>query len=1012
MKENKKFTLSRLLALILTGMLTFGSIGLPIYAVDDDLEDDVPVEEVEDDSWRIRNLFSQISSEIVWSDGRQNRYGIEFSVGDSRTATLKVNLPEGIFLDSVRWDYIYCDPEGAVSFSPSGSSCGVTAVKTGQGKISCFFTVYGNDKNGNKVSEEFATDSLFVVVKPKNLNFVFTQCNTEMKVGESQNIVIKQQDESGTHDIYYQDYNPEVISSDPSVVEIITEDVGEKWSVYKFTAKAVSPGTATISIHGFDPTTGGEVDGVPTPSQPKVFQTTTITVKGSGPDSVTLSSHSLEMNVGDTAALYAEILPANADDKTLTWESSDSTVAKVIDGTVIAQKAGTSTITVKTSNGKTDKCTVTVKGKEAESVKLNKDSLEMAVGDTETLTATVKPDDAADKTVTWSSSNNSIVTVKDGKLTANKKGTATITVKTTNGKSATCKVTVKDTEPTGVTVSPSTANVKLGDTVKLSANVTPDKADQTVTWTSSDTSIATVSKDGTVTGKALGTATITAKTANGKTASCKVTVKPVEVSSISLDKTSASAKVGETVSLSVTYNPSNATNKSVSWTTSNSSVATVSNGVVTAKNVGTTTITAKTSNGKTATCQVTVTPIEVDSISLNVTSKELEQGKTLALYATVYPTNASIKTVTWASSNPSVATVDTNGKVTAKNAGTATITATSNNGKTATCKITVPEVSVTSITLSKTSASLDIGESVALTTTITPSNAGNKSVTWAVDDSSVATVDSNGNVKAVGEGKTIVTAKTANGKTAACTITVVDLSNFKFEFLPDTQRIELEETKQLAFTSIPDGISVTFKSKDSSIITVDENGYVTGHKMGLTTVSATVNGVKSVCYVTVSSNKAVRYAARKQFAEEVLYYVNIERQKEGLAPVQLMDDLSYLAQIRTDEQVKVYQANRDLYRTQPFISHTRPDGTPWSTVFEYASIPNVKARAENLIQGAGYTAKTCVKRWMESPGHRANILRPNLTHMGIGVEFVNIKPEGGSTSLCVTQLFIQQGSSK
>ena len=135
-------------------------------------------------------------------------------------------------------------------------------------------------------------------------------------------------------------------------------------------------------------------------------------------------------------------------------------------------------------------------------------------------------------------------------------------------------------------------------------------------------------------------------------------------------------KVGENTSLSVTYTPSNATTKGVTWTSDNNSIATVSNGVVTAKSVGSAVITSKTSNGKVATCKVAVNPIDVTSISLNETEKTIEQGKTATIYATVSPSNATVKTIKWSSSNTSVATIGTNGKITAKSAGSTKITAT------------------------------------------------------------------------------------------------------------------------------------------------------------------------------------------------------------------------------------------------------------------------------------------------------------------------------------------------
>ena len=754
---------------------------------------------------------------------------------------------------------------------------------------------------------------------------------------------------------------------------------------------AKSAGTATITVT----TDNGKSDSC------KVTVKNPVT-------SIKLNKHSTTIAVGKTEKLSYTITPSDADNKSVKWSSSDTSAVTVdSNGTIKGIKANSSaTITVTSANNVSDSITVTVEAVKPTSISFSEPNKTMYVGDTLTLKPTILPTEAASDKLAWSTTNSYVVSVSGGVLTAKKEGTAKITVRTTSDKIATCQITVKAVEPTSVSINNTKATIKIGDTITLTSTVSPKNASQNVTWSNSNTNIATVS-NGIVTAKAVGSATITVKTSNGKTATCNVTVTPIEVTSIALNKTSATLKVGENTSLSVTYTPSNATTKSATWTSDNNSIATVSNGVVTAKSVGSAVITAKTSNGKTATCKVTVNPIDVTSISLNETEKTIEQGKTATIYATVSPSNATVKTIKWSSSNTSVATIDTNGKITAKSAGSTIITATSNNGKTATCKIIVPEVAVTSISLSKTSASINIGDTVALTATINPENAANKSIIWAVDDKSIATVDNNGNVKAVGVGKTIVTAKTSNGKTAACTITVIDTSNLKVNFTERMQYVELGSSYQLKFDALPEGTVVKFESSNEDAVTVDNNGIVTAHQMKQVIVAATIGNNESVVYVQVTSNREIREAARKQFAEEILYYVNIERKKAGVAPLELMDDLSYLAQIRTNEQVQEYKNNKAKYRTEPFISHTRPNGTPWSTVFEYASIKK-KAAAENLIQGAGFTAETCVNRWMNSPGHRANILRANLTHMGIGVEFTNINPDGGSTSFCVTQLFIEK----
>ena len=241
------------------------------------------------------------------------------------------------------------------------------------------------------------------------------------------------------------------------------------------------------------------------------------------------------------------------------------------------------------------------------SITLNPTSLSLQEGESATITATVSPADATDKSITWSSSNTSVATVSDGKVTAIKDGTATITA-SAGGKTATCEVTVTKNEVavTGITLSQNSLTLKEGASAKLIATVLPaDATDKTVTWSTSDASIATV-EEGEVTGVKEGSATITAKAAEF-TATCTVTVSKdvIEVTGISLNQTSLALKEGESATLTATVTPDDATDKTVTWTSSNPSVATVSEGKVTAIKEGSATITAS-AGGKTATCTVTV----------------------------------------------------------------------------------------------------------------------------------------------------------------------------------------------------------------------------------------------------------------------------------------------------------------------------------------------------------------------------------------------------------------------
>lgn len=330
---------------------------------------------------------------------------------------------------------------------------------------------------------------------------------------------------------------------------------------------------------------------------------------------------------------------------------------------------------------------------EVESITLSESNISVSAGQTHQLTATVKPDDATIKTVTWTSSDEDVATVDgNGVITAKAAGSTVITATTENGLTATCNVLVP-VEAESVTLNTTEATISVGRTVQLTATILPeDTAVKTVTWESSAPGTASVNSDGLVTGVAAGTATITVKTSNGKTATCEITVV-IGVESVSLDKTEATLEVGETVTLTATVLPENAGNKSVTWHSSAENVATVDeNGVVTAKAAGTATISVLTADGnKEATCTVTVTaPVtEVTGVTLDKTSATLDVGGTVTLNATIAPENATDTSVTWKSSDTSVAVVNDNGVVTAVKAGTATITVTTANGKTATCTITV-----------------------------------------------------------------------------------------------------------------------------------------------------------------------------------------------------------------------------------------------------------------------------------------------------------------------------------
>ena len=232
-----------------------------------------------------------------------------------------------------------------------------------------------------------------------------------------------------------------------------------------------------------------------------------------------------------------------------------------------------------------------------------------------------------------------------------------------------------------------------GTTYDLFATIAPSNAtNKELIWTSSNTAVVTVSASGRVTARGNGTAIITATAKDGskKAAKCTITVK-TPVSAVKLNVTSKAMKPKDVYYLSATVSPSTASNADLLWTSNNTKVATVSaSGRVTARGNGTAIITATAKDGskKAAKCTITVkTP--VSSLKLNVRSKTLNRGNTYTLKASIYPSTASNKSITWSSSNTKVAKVDSKGKVTAVNGGSATITAKASNGLVYKCNVYV-----------------------------------------------------------------------------------------------------------------------------------------------------------------------------------------------------------------------------------------------------------------------------------------------------------------------------------
>ena len=447
-------------------------------------------------------------------------------------------------------------------------------------------------------------------------------------------------------------------------------------------------------------------------------------------DSVTINqgdSMSIDLGVSRTAQLSATVAPSNASSKKVTWSSSDDKIATVDSkGNVKANKAGTVTITA-TAGGKTDTITITVTGElvvpttttvyypsagfGANSTYLHYRVNKGGAAGTWTTVPGVKMEAACDGYVKYTIDNPDQDEVEfvfnngsgqwDNNGEANYKGTGeSLLVKSG-------QLTV-DNPPCTVTVPVSSVSISGGDfelatgaTRKLTASVAPANAtDRAVSWKSSNTSVATVDASGTVKAVSTGTATITA-TAGGKSASIKVTVASdyIAVNSVAISGTGvasgkATINVGAGLNLNATVLPNNATDRTVTWSTSNAEVATVSNGTVRGIKAGNAVITA-TAGNKSASIIVTVQnngavlqSISISGSGVSGGKLTLAQNKSVQLSVKANPSNATVGAAYWSSSDTSVATVDGNGKVTAKKEGVTAITVTA-SGKSAAIVLTV-----------------------------------------------------------------------------------------------------------------------------------------------------------------------------------------------------------------------------------------------------------------------------------------------------------------------------------
>ena len=592
-------------------------------------------------------------------------------------------------------------------------------------------------------------------------------------------------------------------------------------------------------------------------------------------DQTAVTRYSDDRNV---ITLTPDVRPANAANKAVTFSSSDPNVVTVDQtGKVSVKAAGTAVVTCRSVSNPNvvGECRFTIL-QAVTGITLNKTTLNTSSDEINVtyLSATVAPSNAANKAITWSSSDPAVAHVtNDGVVTIRGVGQADIICRSVSSPAITavCKVTVQQAV-TGITLNETSIyryTGQLGDVQLIAELTAADTANREVTWSSSDPSVASVSDSGIVSVKAVGTATITCQSVSNPavTAKCLVTVRQ-SVTGITLNKTAFArmSDVTATTALKATIQPDDAANKKLLWTSSAPDVATVSDtGVVTIVGAGTAIITCRSESDPdvAATCRVTVrqavTALSLDS--QQITRYTNETG-TITLHALVQPAYAYDTSVTWESSDTAVARVSDSGAVTVVGTGTAVITcrSVSNPALSAECEITVRQA-VTSVSLDRTELTLfSNSEPVRLTATVLPADAENTDLVFTSSAPDVADVSADGLVTVTGTGTAVITVRALSNSDAfaECSVEVrqavysIILSDTELEvFSDETEPLRLTANVQPVYAS---DRSLTYTSSNKKVLTVSDSGVIDLKGVGSATItvrSASNPDVFAKCRVTV-----------------------------------------------------------------------------------------------------------------------------------------------------------------
>lgn len=410
------------------------------------------------------------------------------------------------------------------------------------------------------------------------------------------------------------------------------------------------------------------------------------------PTDLSVTSPEKELVTGESTAIECTLCPSFSKDE-ITWESDDNTVAAVDgNGVITATGQGKCNITATSLSGL--KASFAVKCvNPAESISLDREIRNVYQGKQFNLKVSVTPEDSKQQ-ITWRSSDPYVASVNSkGKVTGKSFGRATIYAETAGGLVAECRVNVI-TRAEELTLDVKKLKINRGSVYKLNSIVRPSYSPETTdkcTWNSTDENVATVDENGTVTAVGAGKCIINCRTSGNLITKCQVQVR-LSADSVEIKAEKDSIYIGEVLSLNAVMEPKNTTD-SIEWLSDNEEVARItSGGTVKGKSSGIAVITAKLTNdvtGETVTSSFEIIVMKkADSIRLNKKSLSMLSGETDSLVFTVLPDDSN-DTVRWYSTDEAVATVRSDGLITAISAGSCYICIETGSGVSARCKVTV-----------------------------------------------------------------------------------------------------------------------------------------------------------------------------------------------------------------------------------------------------------------------------------------------------------------------------------